>query len=61
VRQCVGLSGPRAGDDQKRRARRAVALRHAVLDGKPLLIVEGIEIGCGGWHDRGDSRRPDAR
>jgi hypothetical protein len=32
-----------------------------VLDGKPLLIVEGIEIGCGGWHDRGDSRRPDAR
>jgi len=22
-----------------------------MLDGKPLLIVEGIEIGCGSWHD----------
>ena len=55
VRQGVGLAGPGAGDDEERRARRAVLLPDAVLDGPPLLRIEGLKVGGGYRHG---SNRP---
>ncbi len=51
MRQRVGFSGTRAGDDQQRRPWRAIIIQHAVLDGEPLLNVEGVEIGRSGLHE----------
>ena len=55
VRQGVGLAGPCAGDHQERRSRRAVLLPDAVLDGPPLLWIEGLKVGGGYRHG---SNRP---
>ena len=54
VRQGVGLAGPRAGDHEERQPRRAVLLPDAVLDGPPLLRIEGLKVGGGYRH--GSSR-----
>ena len=42
VRQRVGLSGARAGDDEQRRARRAGLFLNAMLHSSSLLRIEGI-------------------
>src|ERR1700720_1664151 len=49
VRQGVGLAGPRAGNDEERRARRRIVLPHAMLDGPPLFRIEFFEIGDRHW------------
>ena len=45
VRQRVGLARAGAGDDEQRQPRRAVLLPDAVLDGPPLLRIEGLKVG----------------
>ena len=47
VRQGVGLAGPCAGDHEERQPRRAVLLPDPVLDGPPLLRIEGLKVGGG--------------
>ena len=47
VRQGVGLSGTRAGDDEERRARSGVLLPHTVLDSLSLFAVEAFKISNG--------------
>jgi hypothetical protein len=47
VGHSVGLPGTRAGDDQERRARRAVLRLDAILDGSSLFTIQGLEIGDG--------------
>src|SRR4051812_47537697 len=46
MRQRVGLAGAGAGNHQQRRRGRAA---DAMLDGAPLLRIEGVEIGRR-WH-----------
>jgi transposase len=47
VRQGVRLAGPRASNDEQRRARRCVILPDAMLDSPPLFTIEFFEIGDG--------------
>src|SRR5271169_552701 len=59
VRQRVGFSGPRTGDDEERCARRFVLLLHAVLDSSSLFGIEGVKIRDGHrLEDRSAAARP---
>ena len=49
VCQGVGLSGTRAGNDEQRRTRCGVFLRHPMLDSSSLFAVEAFEISNGHW------------
>ncbi len=51
MRQRVGFAGTRAGNDQQGRPWRAIVFQHAVFNGKPLLNIEGVEIGRSHGHD----------
>ena len=44
----VGLAGSGAGNDQQRRSGKSA--RGPVLDGLPLLGIEGFEVGRWGLH-----------
>ena len=48
VRQRVGLARPGAGDDQQRPGRVRPPRLHAMLDGLPLLGIQGVEVSGGG-------------
>jgi hypothetical protein len=47
VCQGFGLSGTRAGDDEKRRTRCGVFLSHTMLDSSSLFAVEAFKISNG--------------
>ncbi len=51
MRKRIGLSGSRAGDDEKRRAYGSIR-RDAVLDGPALLRIEAFQISIVGFSQR---------
>jgi hypothetical protein len=56
VCQGVGLSGTRAGNDEERRTRCGVFLRHPMLDSSSLFGVEAFKISNGHWWQIGQRR-----